>query len=340
MRKHKITMQDVANRADVSIATVSRIINNKGGVAPHTYEKVQFAIKELNFVPRGSSMFPESENKLLLVCVPNLDNPFNSPVLDGIHQCAYANGYHVLILETKDRYTRSEDFEKLIKNHPIAGMIIMSSIPQQKILEDLSLYCPTVMCSEYAENSSQVSYVSIDDSSASKKAVEYLISTGCKKIALVNTSLSFKYARHREKGYYQELNENHLPLNPDWVVHLSKTDYNLAYSSIYHMLDHEVRPDAIFATSDVYGIAAVNAARKLGLKVPDDVSVIGFDNIDLSIMCIPELTTIEQPCYQIGYQSCELLIDKIANPSTPSKQILLSTELIVRGSTLLPKAST
>ena len=105
------------------------------------------------------------------------------------------------------------------------------------------------------------------------------------------------------------------------------------------MLSQADRPDAIFATSDVYGVAAINAAHELGLLVPEDLSVVGFDNIDLSVMCIPPLTTIEQPCFQIGYQSCELLIDKIINPASSSNQILLNTELIVRGSTLLPKAA-
>lgn len=338
MGKQKPTLQDVADMAEVSIATVSRIINNKGSIKPSTLEKVQLAMKELNFTPKTFSMLSGAQSKVILTCVPNLDNPFNSPVLDGIHRCAHANGYHVLVLETKDRYTRSEDFEELIKNNSIAGIIIMSSIPQQKILEDLSFRCPTVMCSEYAENFNSVSYVSIDDSASSRKAVEYLISTGCEKIGLVNTNLSFKYARHREKGYRQALEQAGLHYNPDWIVHLSTTDYKLAFSNIFHMLSLKSRPDAIFATSDVYGVAAINAAHALGFHVPDDISVIGFDNIDLSVMCIPELTTIEQPSFQIGYQSCELLVDKIANPLTPAKQILLGTELIVRSSTLLPKS--
>lgn len=337
MKKQKPTIQDVADMAEVSIATVSRIINNKGNIKPHTLERVQMAMKELNFTPKTSSMLSESENRTILVCVPNLDNPFYSPVLNGIHRCAHNTNYHILILETQDRYTRSEDFEELIRNNPIAGMVILSSMPQQKILENLSFRCPTVMCSEYAENYDQVSYVSIDDSAASKKAVEYLISTGCEKIGLVNTNLSFKYARHREKGYLQTLRQRGLPVNPDWIIHLSTTDYTLAFSNITHMLSLKDRPDAIFATSDVYGVAAINAAHELGLRVPEDVSVIGFDNIDLSIMCVPTLTTIEQPCFQIGYQSCELLIEKITNHTTPSKQILLNTELIVRNSTLLPK---
>ena len=339
MGKQKPTIQDVADMADVSIATVSRIINNKGNIKPSTLEKVELAMKELNFIPKTLSMLSEAQSKIIMVCVPNLDNPFNSPVLEGIHRCAHANGYHVLILETRDRYSRSEDFEELIRNNSIAGMVIMSNMPQQKILEDLSFRCPTVMCSEYAENYDRVSYVSIDDSAASKKAVDYLISTGREKISLINTNLSFKYARHREKGYRQALEQAGLPVRPEWIIHLSTTDYKLAFSNIYHMLSQADRPDAIFATSDVYGVAAINAAHELGLLVPEDRSVVGFDNIDLSVMCIPPLTTIEQPCFQIGYQSCELLIDKIINPASSSKQILLNTELIVRGSTLLPKAA-
>lgn len=178
--------------------------------------------------------------------------------------------------------------------------------------------------------------VSINDSSAAVRAVNYLISTGCQKIGLMNCNINFKYAQHREKGYYRALRQAGLTANPDWIVHISTISYQLAYSNALHILSLPDRPDAVFACSDVFALAVVNAAGKLGLKVPDDLSVIGFDNVYLSAMCDPAITTIEQPSFQLGLQACELLLEKIKFPNTPFRQIILDTELIVRESTRLP----
>lgn len=336
MKNSKVTVTDIASKAQVSIATVSRIINNKGSITPKTRQRVYDAMEELGFTPKTSSMLSTATSKVILLCIPTFNNPFNAPVIDGIQRAAHSQKYDVLILETNNYYSRSEDFENILKNNSIAGILIMSSIPQQALLEELSFRCPIVMCSEYAENFS-VSYVSIDDVAAAKKAVKYLISTGRKKIGLINSNSSFKYARHREKGYTIALEEANFEINPSWIVHLSTINYSMAVSNIRHILTLPNRPDALFACSDVFAVAAVNVATELGLNVPEDVSIIGFDNIDLSVMCNPPITTIEQPCFQLGYQSCELLLEKIKNPSVEAKQILLNTELIVRGSTTLPK---
>lgn len=152
----------------------------------------------------------------------------------------------------------------------------------------------------------------------------------------MNCNINFKYAQHREKGYYRALRQAGLTANPDWIVHISTISYQLAYSNALHILNLPDRPDAVFACSDVFALAVVNAAGKLGLKVPDDLSVIGFDNVYLSAMCDPAITTIEQPSFQLGLQACELLLEKIKFPNTPFRQIILDTELIVRESTRLP----
>lgn len=334
MPNQKVKIDDIAKKAQVSIATVSRIINNKGNIKPETKQKVVEAMNELNFTPKATSMLSNSSSKVILLCIPNSNNPFNAPVIDGIQSAARRQGYNVLILQTKDYYTRSSDFSDILKNNSIAGIIIMSSIPQQSLLEELSFRCPIVMCSEYAENYN-ISYVSIDDVASAKKAVNYLISTGRTKIGLINSTPFFKYSRHREKGYTIALNEAGLEINPSWICHLSTVDYSMALANALHILSLPSRPDAFFACSDVYAFAIVNASHQLGFRVPDDISVVGFDNIELSIMCTPAITTIEQPCFQLGYQSCELLLEKIKNPNVETKQILLNTELIVRDTTTL-----
>lgn len=327
-----ITIEEIARRADVSIATVSRIINHKDTVKPDTRQRVLDVMEELNFQPKSPSSINDSTSKVILMCVPDFSNPFNSPVIDGVQKAAHEYEYDVLLLQSKDFYTDSSDYLNIIKNNSLAGILILSSAPNNQLLKELCFRCPVVMCSEYAEDYG-VSYVSIDDFEAARKAVNYLISTGCKKIGMINSNKKFKYARHREKGYLAALEEAGLEQNPDWISHISSINYNLALSNAKHILSLKNRPDALFSSSDVFAAAAVRAAKELNLRIPEDVSIIGFDNIELSVICDPKITTVEQPSYEIGFQACELLIEKIKNPGIADKQIILNTELIVREST-------
>lgn len=334
MNSDKITIQDIADIADVSIATVSRIINRKDNVKPATKQKVLKAMEQLNFSPKSLFSLSAADSKIILICIPDLNNPFNNPIISGIQKAADNQGYDVLILQARNLYTDSNDYTNILKYASISGILILASVPRPELLSELALRCPVVMCSEYAEDYG-ISFVSIDDVAAARKAVNYLISTGRKKIGFINGNINFKYSRHREKGYLDALNAAGLETIPAWLSHLSIIDYQLGFSSAYHMLSLPNRPDAIFACSDLIAAGVINAAHQLNLNVPYDVSVIGFDNIELTTMITPTITTIEQPSFQIGYQSCELLIEKISNPQTEIKQILLDTELIVRNSTVL-----
>lgn len=335
--KNKVTIEEIAEKANVSVATVSRIINNKSNVRPDTRRRVMEVMEELHFSPKPCSPLSDANSRTILMCVPDFDNPFNSTVIDGIQKAARSEGYTVMLMQDLNHCFGRIDYESILKSNSIAGIIIFCSIPNSKFLEELSFRCPVVICSEYAETPS-VSHVGIDDKKAARTAMNYLISTGCRKIGLMNCNMKFKYAQHREKGYYQALENAGLSANPDWIVHISTISYQLAYSNALHVLSLPNRPDSIFACSDVFALAIVNAAKKLNLKVPDDISVVGFDNVYLSTMADPPITTIEQPSYQLGLQACELLLEKIKFPNASSKQIILDTELIVRKSTKLPAA--
>jgi DNA-binding LacI/PurR family transcriptional regulator len=189
-----------------------------------------------------------------------------------------------------------------------------------------------VMCSSYCDVNS-VSFVSIDNVSSARRAVEYLILLGRKKIALLNFSLEFPFACYREQGFDEALSNAGLSKNDAWISHLYSIDYQLAYSNAMHILSLPELPDACFAVSDVYAVAMIHAAKKKGIRVPQDISVVGFDNIALASMTDPAITTIAQPGTQMGYHAGELLIEKIRSPGTPKKRIILNTELIVREST-------
>lgn len=332
MQAGKITIEEIARQADVSIATVSRIINNKGPVADKTRQKVLDVMSKLNFHFQTNSALSDSESNVILMCIPEFKNPFYGTIVDGAQKAAQSHGYYILLMQSRNFHTDFADYERLLKGYPIAGMLLLSPVPSAKLIENLNFRCPIVMCSEYYEDSA-VSFTSIDDKAAAKKAVQYLASIGCKKIAMLNSDLGYRWARHRERGFKEALKEAGLPVREDWIIHLPAVSFSLAIPNATYLLNQNDRPDGVFAVSDVYAAAAIKAASLAGLDVPKDISVVGFDNIDIALMSDPSITTIRQPSYDIGYQACEILVEKIEKPNMPPRQIILETDLIIRGST-------
>lgn len=328
--KSKSTLTQIANRAGVSIATVSRILNDTGRVSPSTRQKVLHAIRELEY--DSALKRPTPVYQTILVLVPDFVNPFYANIIDGIQQTAHNNDFEIFLMPTKDSYPSPNYLVNMIKKEGFSGVLWLSSTPPTEILTVMEHHCPTVMCCEYPEDHT-CSYVSIDDVTAAFRAVNYLVSTGCKKIGFVNCSLKYKYARHRREGYMQALEGAGLEYNPEWYVSIPSIDYTLAYSAILQTLNADPVPDAFFTCSDVYAAATINAAQSLGIRVPEDLSVIGFDNIETSRMTHPPITTIGQPGFQMGQQACSILVEKILNPELPDRHILLNTELIIREST-------
>lgn len=329
----RTTIEEIAQEAGVSIATVSRIINRKGNTREETRKKVLDAMERLDYSLNAQSLLSHAGSNTILVCLPDFRNPYNGVIIDGVQAAALRRSYHVLLMQAGDIYTTFDDYESLLKNNTMAGLLLIQQTSAQ-VLEELALRCPVVMCSEVCEEA-RVSYVTIDNYASARTATQYLLSIGRRRIAFLNSLLRNNYARQREAGFLDTLEGAGLVCPAEWMAHLSEVSFDLALAAATHMLsDPDHRPEAFFAVSDVYAAAVIKAAKKLGLRVPQDVAVIGFDNIDISLMTDPAITTIQQPSYQMGYQACSLLLDKMENPAMPVKHVLLDTELIVRSSTL------
>ena len=330
-RTDKPTITDVAQHAKVSIATVSRVINNKNCVKESTERKVYEAIETLGFELPGPKTI-ENPSKVILVCVPEFNSLFCAPILDGVQAAAEAKGYDFLALQIKQHNASNKDIDSTLSTLPFAGIIFLASLKNKEYLSNLSRKYPMVLC---AAESDIMPCVCIDNYQASLKAVKYILSTGREKVGLINYNLDYSYARERERGYCDALAEKSIEINPNWITHISTQDFRLAYSSAMYMLKQKNRPDAIFAVSDAYAISSISAAQQLGLSVPHDVSVLGFDNISLASIVNPALTTVSQPAFQMGYQSFELLFEKIINPEIRNKKVVLETELVLRASTII-----
>ncbi len=325
-KSQKATISDVAEAAGVSLATVSRAINQKN-VKKATYDRIIKAMAEVGY----DTDKLKSSSKLILVAVPDINNPFYTEVIKGISSSAGRHGYQEIMLRTESHMASYEYFHDMIQKTNVEGLITLDPIISTDIIEKLSKEIPLVQCSEYTENSN-VSYVSVDDFAASKAATQYIISKGKKNIALINGPNAYKYARNRQKGFIAALEEEGLKCNSNFVVQLPVFGYDAAFSIATQLLSMEERPDAIFAVSDVFAVAAIKAAKKLGLRVPEDIGVVGFDNTDISIISEPSMTTVKQPQFQMGFLAGEMLLEKINNTDVPPKQIMLDVEIIVRES--------
>lgn len=320
-----LTITQIAQRANVSIATASRVINQSGAVKAETREKVLHAMKSLNYQVK------ESTSKLILASFPDFQNPFNSELIRGMQSAALRRGYK-LFLQQIDNPCSPDSYKFLLSQKLFSGVIFAHVVPEPHLLATLRLQYPIVMCSEYSEEEN-TPFVVIDDFEAAQTAMKYLISIGKQRIALLNSSLDHNYAVQREHGYRAALAESNLPVRENWIAHLSDIDFERACSAATNILSSPEHPEAFFCVSDVFASAVIKAARGLNLSIPQDVAIVGFDNVYLTTMTVPSITTVSQPMHQIGFQSANLLIDQIEGEAILNYRVVLSTDLIVRGST-------
>lgn len=332
MKKEKVTVSKIARMAGVSPATVSRVLNHRSIVRESTVKAVEDAMNALGYRLSREFRSPVTEQPLIVLNIPGIENVFYQNVIKGARVSAKAHGCHLLIHESRLDRGSIRDFCDLLTRVKAAGTLILNCVSKE-LLDQIREVAPLVQCCEYNEDA-DYPYVSIDDFAAAENATEYLISCGCRKLALVNGPRSFKYARKRQEGFLSAIAKADLFVPQNWLIQLPEVNYEMAYSSICRVLSSETPPNAFFVISDVFAAAVIRAAKHYHLKVPQDIMVVGFDNIDFSMMSCPSITTVNQPSFQQGYSASELLIEMIENPPLVPNSLLLNAELIIRESTM------
>ncbi len=328
----KTTISDISKKTGFSPATISRALNHRHLVNDETYRKIIETMKQSGYkIPSSSSITSDSVDKrILVVNVSDITNSFYAKIFKGIVASANNHGWYVMVNQDPiDQYTL-QHFEKMLKSCNAIGLITFDVI-ERTILDSLIGILPVVQCCEF-EPSSKVPYIGIDNFSATVTLIEYLISHNHKKIAIVNGPLNLKSEKERQRGYEFALQCAGIEIDPNFVINLSSSDYFMAHTSVARLLSSSNVPDAIFSVSDVIAYASIMAAKECGLNVPGDLSVIGFDNISLSEMCMPKITTVNHPCFEIGYLGCEMIYKQRVQSLDRFKSTLLNTELILRES--------
>lgn len=326
-----VKMIDVAKVANVSSATVSRVLRNPETVKETTRKKVLDVIQELNYQPNILARnLRRNETNTILVVVPNILNTVFSGIIEGIEAEAAGNGYRVLLANTNNNVENEFGLIELLKQKQTDGMILFSAKMESQVLLDLSENYPIVLTTAYIDGL-KVPTVSIDNISSSRRAVEHLIKLGHTRIAHISGPIEFSSSRDRYKGYQQAMIHNDLEIDSLLV---QEGDFSLesGYNQMMKFLAMENPPSAIFSANDEMAMGVVKAAKEHGIQVPDEIAVVGFDNISFSSIFEPSLTTISQPLYKMGQLSMKLLMQQIKGVPLDKTQYILDSELIVRES--------
>ncbi len=332
------TMKDVAEMAGVSTATVSRTLMNPEKVSLITRQKVERAALAVGYFPQDlSRRVKRNDSHIILVIVPDISNPFFFDILQGIEQTAARQGYLVLISHCAEQHQLKQTLINLIMTKQIDGILLLGSfLPVDTSKEERHHLPPIVMAIEFVPEL-DLPTVHIDNLTAAFEAVHYLYKLGHKKIACITGPESVAFSHYRLEGYIQALHRNGLTVEKNYVVRGDLT-YETGAQAFTTLMKLAHPPTAIFCHNDIMAIGAMQQSYKLGIRVPQDISIVGFDNLDLAQYCSPPLTTVAQPRYQMGQKAMLLLLEQLQGHAIPNRSQLLETKLIVRASAGAPNA--
>ena len=320
----------VAEQAGVSIATVSRVLNGTKAVNEDTRARVQAAVLALGYHVNGA--LPDrvrASPRLLLLLVPDFANPYFAEIVKGVESVVRRNGYGILVTEVSAALSRGSPELDPLYHRLAEGVISLAGSADLKPLLTELPDLPWVACSECVSDA-DVQNVSIDHRQAAVDAVQYLINRGHQRIALLCANEDYLWARQRREGYEFALRRAGIPVDPRLIRIARGTDYVDGLEAAGALLAMEAAPSAVFAVSDTLAIGAIKAFRRVGRRVPEDISVVGFDDIPVAELFEPGLTTIAQPARELGAAAAELLLQRLRGEAAESRT--LQHALVVRAS--------
>ncbi|ELY4760808.1 DNA-binding transcriptional regulator CytR [Cronobacter sakazakii] len=331
------TMKDVAVRARVSTATVSRALMNPEKVSQATRNRVEQAAIDVGYLPGSLNRnLKRNESRTILVIVPDICDPFFSEIIRGIEVTAADQGYLVLIGDCAHQNQQEKTFIDLIITKQIDGMLLLGSrLPFDASKEEQRNLPPMVMANEFAPEL-ELPTVHIDNLTAAFNAVNYLHELGHQRIACIAGPEEMPLCHYRLQGYVQALRRSGMTVDSHYIARGDFT-YEAGANALEQLLSLPQPPTAIFCHSDVMALGALSMAKRRGFRVPDDLSIIGFDNIALAEFCDPPLTTVAQPRFDIGREAMLLLLSQLNGHTVSSGSRLLDCELVLRGTTRAPK---
>lgn len=334
----RVTITDVAEAAGVSVATVSKVINGRWGVAAETAARVRRVVDELGYVSSlGAASLRSSTTHVLAVLVTEIE-PFSAELLKGVSRTVTESGYELLVYVGGPHRSDPGWEQRYVAR--IAGTLADGMILVTPAAERYAAGTPLVAVDphrgDFGARPSDATVPSVlsDNEGGARAATEHLIELGHRRIAFLGGRPDLESARRREAGFRTAMGAAGLPVDPTRVA-VGSYQAEASVGPAHALLDRPDRPTAVFAANDVSAIEIMHVAAELGLRVPHDLSVVGFDDIPEASRTTPPLTTVAQPLQAMGARAAELLLDKIQARDVPA-EVTLPTELVVRASTAAP----
>lgn len=324
-----VSIKDVAEAAGVSTATVSRVLSNGLHVRPEVRERVMAAVERLGYRPNlvARSLRSQQSNTIGLI-VSDISNPFFTAVSRAVEDAAYEQGFSVLLCNTDENPEKEAIYLNLMKDTSVAGAIMSPTRQTIASFADANLPFPIVTVDRPISDS-DVDAVLLDNVDAAYRLTTHLIEQGYRRIAALCSEMST--GLERQLGYEKALRAHSLVPKSEYMKYISPRA-DAGYAATLKMIDLAEPPDALFTANSLIAVGALQAIRERNLTIPEDIALVTFDETTWASLVQPAITLIDQPTYEIGKTAAELLLQRITDPSRPTRQVILKGRLIVRGS--------
>jgi DNA-binding LacI/PurR family transcriptional regulator len=331
-----VTIKDVAKLANVAPSTVSRVIANSSRISEKTKEKVREAMEQLGYHPNfiARSLASQSTQAIGLVMPSSTDkvfqNPFFPTVLAGISEGANERQYALFMTTGKTEEETFDGVVQMVQGGRVDGVILLYSKVEDSILTYLKQRkFPFVVIGKPFKHVEEITHVDNDNFRAAREVTEHLIHLGHKSIAFIGGDLDLVVTVERLLGYEKALRDYHLPLKREYIMHEEFLKEG-GQGAVKELFSLEEPPTALVVTDDLMALGVLNTLDEMGIMVPSDVSVISFNNVMLSEMSRPPLTSVDIGIFDLGFEAAKSLIQKIENPKEPVKRIIIQHKLIKR----------
>ena len=332
-----LNLEDIATRAGVSRSTVSRVINNAPYVSEQTRQRVMEVIEREGFAPNPvARALVTQRSQVLGVVIPQApsivfeDAYYFPALLQGISRAAQAHDYAMLVWLAQSDQDEEHFYRRIINNRLMDGVVLASAASDNPLIDHfLQTRVPFVLVERPGHHYDHISFVTVDNTGAAYEMVSYLFGLGHMRVGTITGRLTIPDGRDRLAGYKQAIVDAGHRLIPELIVEGDFT-HRSGYEGMKRLMEQHV--DAVFAASDITARGALQALHEMGVRVPEDVAVVGFDDLPTSVQVVPPLTTIRQPIEEKGVRAATILIEQIETGNTTPQQILLPTELIIRQS--------
>ncbi len=332
----EVTIIDVAREANVSYSTVSRVVNNKEYVKPETRRRVVQAMSRLGYqVNLQARSLAGGRSNVIGLLVVDLTTQYMGEIMRGIDDVLAANQYELMLYTTHRRKTKESTYVNMMARGLADGLLIVLPRNTDEYLESLrDRDFPYVLIDQTSTDEADLT-VTAANHQGGYEATKHLIDLGHKRIGIVTGWMDMISARDRLEGYKAALTDHNIPIDPDLIIEGDFTQSS-GFNGASHFLNLPNPPTAVFASNDVQAMGVIEATRACGLHVPQDLSVVGFDDIPMAALYNPRLTTVRQPLEEMGTIATQVLLESINNLEEKSTSVILPTELIIRDTTAPP----